>query len=268
LSSEFEVFYFGDLPNRLFGCYHSPTSSPPKSSGIVLCYPMGQEYIRSHRIYHQLAVRLAKIGFHVLRFDYFGSGDSSGNFEKAGLQIWIKNIVEAVNELKYKSKLQRFGFIGLRLGASLSLVAAEICKNINTIILWEPVIKGEIYIEELIAEQHQYVSNLPKDVRNLYTRNTTFNEVLGFPITKALSKELARLDLYSSDYGNNSRVLIVSCEENDQLVKLRKHLSRSAEMVDYEIVPDHKLWLEEPYKAIVPVQTLEKLSSWIDKWMK
>ena len=46
---------------------------------MVLCYPGGQEYIRSRRAFRQLAIRLSSAGFPVLRFDYHGCGDSSGD---------------------------------------------------------------------------------------------------------------------------------------------------------------------------------------------
>ena len=72
-----ETFFFGNPGSPLYGSYESPSASVRRDCGIVLCYPLMAEYLRSHRAFRQLAVRLAEAGFPVLRFDYFGSGDSA-----------------------------------------------------------------------------------------------------------------------------------------------------------------------------------------------
>ena len=48
-----------------------------RQSAIVLCQPLGHGYLRAHRAFRNLAVSLASQGFHVLRFDYYGCGDSA-----------------------------------------------------------------------------------------------------------------------------------------------------------------------------------------------
>ena len=76
---EIEPFYFGTSSKPLFGCYHVPQSALRRDCGVLFCAPMGSEYVRFHRAYRQLADRLAKAGFPVLRFDFYGCGDSSGD---------------------------------------------------------------------------------------------------------------------------------------------------------------------------------------------
>ncbi len=76
-----------------------------RTCAVVLCYPIGQEYIRSHRAIYQLAVRLSQAGFHVLRFDYFGCGDSEGDFEEGSLAQWTSDIHSAIAEIQERSGL-------------------------------------------------------------------------------------------------------------------------------------------------------------------
>ena len=94
------TFYFGPTDKSLFGIYHKPKSMKDRRKGIVLCYPMGQEYIRSHRALHQLAIKLSGTGFHVLRFDYYGCGDSFGYCQEGNLNQWTQDIQIAIQKLK------------------------------------------------------------------------------------------------------------------------------------------------------------------------
>jgi alpha/beta superfamily hydrolase len=75
---------FGSADAPLYGVHHAPQAAPQRT-GIVLCYPFGQEYMRAHRACRQLAMLLAKKGYHVLRFDYSGTGNSSGDVDSASL---------------------------------------------------------------------------------------------------------------------------------------------------------------------------------------
>ena len=48
-------FQFGSSRSPLFGMYHAPTGSKPSSAGVVICQPLGHEYIRAHRTLRNLA---------------------------------------------------------------------------------------------------------------------------------------------------------------------------------------------------------------------
>lgn len=67
---------------------------------MVFCHPLGDEYIRFHRAYRQLAVRLSQVGFPVLRFDLYGCGDSSGDSAEITVQQWLTDIATAVAEIR------------------------------------------------------------------------------------------------------------------------------------------------------------------------
>jgi len=77
-SVEVRPFYFGAPGKELFGCLHAPEPDCCLDCGVVVCQPFGHEYVNSHRALRQLAKRLVDAGFPVLRFDYYGCGDSRG----------------------------------------------------------------------------------------------------------------------------------------------------------------------------------------------
>jgi pimeloyl-ACP methyl ester carboxylesterase len=95
----------------------------------------------------QLAARLVRAGFHVLRFDYFGTGDSYGGPGEGDLASWCGDIETAIEELKEIAGATKVNLAGLRLGANLSArVAAHRPKEINKLILWEPLAADELAI--------------------------------------------------------------------------------------------------------------------------
>src|SRR5262245_385120 len=123
-------FYFGNSQAPLFGIHHPPSTAATKvASGrpgaVLLCNPFGQEAIRAHRIYAVLAQKLSRLGLHVLRFDYVGTGDSSGEVEAGSQARWVDDVVEAHEELAAASEVKRIAWVGLRYGAALAVLAAE-----------------------------------------------------------------------------------------------------------------------------------------------
>jgi uncharacterized protein len=114
---------------------------------VLLCHPMGNEQIFAYRTMRQLAARLVRVGFHVLRFDYFGTGDSYGDTGEGDLASWCEDIETAIEELKEMTGATKVNLAGLRLGANLSArVAAHRLKEISKLILWEPLAADELAV--------------------------------------------------------------------------------------------------------------------------
>ncbi len=137
-------FFIKSLNKNLFAYYHASTNhTSTKERAILLCYPTGQEYLRIFRCFKLLTKRLTDLGFHVLRFDYFGTGDSDGDAKDCNLSFWIQNISDAIEQLKDKSGLNKISILGLRLGANLATQASANRKDIDTIINWDPIFDGK-----------------------------------------------------------------------------------------------------------------------------
>jgi len=144
--------FFGNADAPLYGVYLPPKATP-RNAGVVLCYPFGQEYMRAHRAYRQLALLLSKKGYHVLRFDYRGTGDSSGDIEDGvTAQDWIDDVGLAVNELRESTGVSSIAVVGLRLGALIAGVACAARNDIDQLIVWDPILDGFEYEHELLEE--------------------------------------------------------------------------------------------------------------------
>jgi predicted alpha/beta hydrolase len=92
--------YFGTGQRRLFGVLDPAQARSSQAQAAVICYPWGPEYIFAHRALRHLSRQLAVRGFNVLRFDYYGSGDSAGDESEVRLSGWREDIVAAIEELK------------------------------------------------------------------------------------------------------------------------------------------------------------------------
>jgi uncharacterized protein len=143
-------FHFGSRERRLFGFYEPAQESFSRVRAVLLCHPMGNEQVFAYRTTRQLAARLVRAGFHVLRFDYFGTGDSYGATGEGDLASWCGDIETAIEELKEITGATKVNLAGLRLGANLSArVAVRRPKEINKLILWEPLAANELAVAGL-----------------------------------------------------------------------------------------------------------------------
>jgi pimeloyl-ACP methyl ester carboxylesterase len=132
-------FYFGATGQRLFGVYDAPRSAPIRR-GVVICYPIGLEYYRSHRACCALARQIAEAGMDALRFDYAGTGDSDGEVCDFSAGDWVANVGQAVDELKDMTGLSKVGLVGLRFGAALAARSAVQRNDGESVVLWDPAL--------------------------------------------------------------------------------------------------------------------------------
>jgi pimeloyl-ACP methyl ester carboxylesterase len=173
--------YFGSRDRLLFGAYHAPAKS--KNAGVVLCHPWGQEYLRAHRSFQYLARLLAKNGLHVMRFDYYGSGDSAGESRETSLESWVSDVSSAIDDVKEMVGIRRVKLVGLRLGGSAAAIVASRRSDVDGLVLWDPIVDGPAYVAELCEMA---------GCEETANRDGTL-DVAGFPLTLQLREELAAL---------------------------------------------------------------------------
>ena len=109
--------------------------------------PFAEELNKSRRMISLQAKKLAAMGFGVLVVDYFGTGDSEGDFGDASWDIWKKDI-ELITAWLEQQGVKRVTLWGLRLGAliamdSIALLRNKLGNKLNRILLWQPVLRGD-----------------------------------------------------------------------------------------------------------------------------
>lgn len=255
-----EPFFFGPAERQLYGCYHAPAAAS-RGCAVLLCQPLGHEYIQFHRALQRLAVLLADAGFPVLRFDFRGCGDSAGELKDGSLAAWREDVAEALGELRRRSAAPRITLAGLRLGGSLAAIVASERDDIDSVVLWDPVLNGRAYLEELTRShermlRYAHVRPRPEEMRR---------EILGFELPDGLIAELGHLHLLGAVGLSSKRVLIVESNRNADQSVFRDHLAAQGAVVKYERAnnPHLWVWIEDFGKVHVPRKIIRGIVQWL-----
>lgn len=265
IAPELEPFYFGDPNSVLFGCFH-PVSAEQRNIASVLCPPLGDEAIRIHRAYKQIAFRLSRSGVPTLRFDYFGWGDSAGDDTDATLTRWEADINTAIEEVKRRSGATRVVLIGLRLGATLALQVANHRQDVAGVVLWEPVNKGSDYLQEMEEAHRSKLNYFLADP--VYTSDLTegMTEILGFVLSATMRKQIQELNAVDFIHSKGlTHTLIIERAAVEASMQLRDSLASQSVDVSYQCLDDPAIWGEDPDKALIPGQTLKAITSWFNE---
>ncbi len=183
--------HFGSSSRRLFGMYH-PAAGGRRPRAAVLCNAWGREYMLAYRSIRQLGNLLAAEGYHVLRFDYYGTGDSGGELDDATIEGYESDIEAAVEEIRDMADVADVALVGLRLGGALAArVAARRPRDVKRLVLWDPVDRGQVYVEELLR------TAVPIGHGRRRGPGTTIEEleIRGFPMTVRFLESVRALDL-------------------------------------------------------------------------
>lgn len=258
---------FGPPERRLFGIYHAPQpqAAAPRPAA-VLCNAFGQEAIRAHRFQKALAERLARAGHPVLRFDYFGTGDSMGDDADGDLEGWCRDLHAAHRELQRLAVASRIVWVGMRLGGSVALAAARTAPaELARLILWDPVLDGSHYLGHLrdrhvaslenayILPQHPAPSELARDP------NRYRDEAIGFALSPALRAQLTALSPETHAWpANPADIVVVTDPDTPDGKDLEMVNGRASERVKVLVVRHGTHWTTDTAAntSLVPTAAL------------
>jgi exosortase A-associated hydrolase 2 len=198
-----EPLFLQGSAGRLFALY-IPASYIPASErgnrGVVLLPPFAEEMNLSRRMLRLQAAALAERGIAALIIDFFGTGDSAGDFGDATWEIWIKDVLVAADALRARGCSQ-IGLLGLRLSSILAAAAAlQLPAPCFATVLWQPVVLGRTYLNEFLRIRAltdisgMKPSTTIAEMHLLLERGETV-EVAGYAVNPKLAAVLNVLDL-------------------------------------------------------------------------
>ena len=120
------------------GMLHKPRRKSAPLVIIIHGY-FSSDKLGPARLYVQIARALVAIGFHVLRFDFTGFGESDGEMKSVTLNSELEDgqaVISYMEKLGYKSGII---LLGHSFGSNLSILLAERCKAVAKVLGISPV---------------------------------------------------------------------------------------------------------------------------------
>ncbi|MDD5271586.1 MAG: hydrolase 2, exosortase A system-associated [Methylovulum sp.] len=141
-------FFIQGTQGKLF-CLFAPPKSP-QTEVLVFLPSFGEELNRCRVMVAMQARMLAELGMGCLLLDYYGTGDSEGDFGETRWEQWSQDAQTACGWLEAQG-YQKQSLWGLRLGA---IVAAELAAaspgRFQRLLLWQPVLEGKTLFTQFL----------------------------------------------------------------------------------------------------------------------
>jgi alpha/beta superfamily hydrolase len=260
---------FGPPERRLFGFFHAPQKAMPARAGLLMCYPFGHEATRAHRLFRVLAERLARQGVAVLRFDYFGTGDSPGDDADGEMEGWCSDILQAHAELKRLAEVRSIHWLASRLGATMAVQAAGRAEDLNRLVLWDPIIDGPAYVRELRVEHMAALtaSFYAKD-KSWYRAHpesdtAPLSEAIGFGINGKLAAQLPALRAADLQVPAHAAAVVFANPADQPAAGWCRQQQRASQPIRFEPLVHPIVWTSDPLadSAIVPAEVTQRFSA-------
>jgi alpha-beta hydrolase superfamily lysophospholipase len=259
-----DPFYFRVNEASCLGWFHA-SAAPRRGLGVVMCRPIGYESNCAYGAYTQLAEQLALCGFDVLRFDYPGTGDSSGDDSQPNrVQSWIDSIVCATRELSVLSGNSHVCLFGLRLGVTLAAHAARRMGGVAKIVMWAPCASGRAFARELRAAASNHNRNKSSESSESGLLSTDM-ESLGFLYTAQTMADLDALPGLPDDEPLADHVLILDRDDRPGGNELFVNLQRTGVDAVYAVAPGYSFMMSEPRETLFATETILLIKAWLLK---
>lgn len=240
---------------KIYSVYHEPTISKFNDVGIVLNYPLGQEYMRCHKLYVNIANQLASYGFHVLRYDYEGTGDSDGDFSVLSMESCLEDLDRSVKELREAIGINKVLLVGARFGATLSMIYAKKVP-IDGLVMLSPIINGKKYLKEIEKDYKDWL-------KGSFTKEKYVDKIgmsiFGFQFTHHFLNEIKSIAFTKKDFHFELPVLVMA--NNEEALDC-------TENVTYKRLNNDKFWIKketEESKSLVPIYEVNSIIEWVQQ---
>jgi len=252
---------FGKEGHKLFGVLHTPENIS-KGPGAILFHGFTGNKIESHRLFVKIARRLVPIGATVLRFDFYGSGDSDGDFSEMTFSGEMEDASVALDFLRGQKNVdpRRIGIIGLSMGGGITAcVAGRKPDDIKTAVLLSAVADFSLLLERVNAE-------MPKELEEKI-KLEGFLDYYGWPLGIKFIEELPKIRPIDEIKKFKNTVLIVHGTK-DEAVPIEAAYRYYDTLKDRPVETKLKIIEEADHtynRLIWEKEVLDTISDWISR---
>jgi dipeptidyl aminopeptidase/acylaminoacyl peptidase len=122
------------------GMLHRPPgfSSAQRYPAVVMCHGFTGSRVEPHRIFVKTARQLASQGIVTVRCDFWGSGESDGEFVDVTPETEIEDALAIIEWLRAQAGIDRtrLGLLGFSLGGLVASCTAARAEQIKALCLW------------------------------------------------------------------------------------------------------------------------------------
>lgn len=250
--------YFGTKEKPLLAWLHITNSKQHSSTGVVICPPLAVEYMNSYRSLRYTADYFALAGIPALRFDYHGTGDSSGIEEDQDrLDEWLSSIHLAMDKLKELTKCDKVGLFGFRMGATLAALVAE-KTPIEFLISWAALNNGKKYIREI---------KLIQMTGKIQSEDNSLLEAGGMGYWEQTANDISNINLKNIT-PLAKRILIIPRDEQTNDTELydvwaTKDINDKDIQIEQQYHIGSTLMLVDAHLSVVPHKAIKNIIEWV-----
>ena len=190
---DFEPFWLGAAPRHLYAALHGA----PGATGVLLVPPLLHELPRSRRFLAEVAHEFAEMGFPCLRFDFHGTGDSSGDSDALDFASMQRDLDLAAEALRTRTGVARIAVVAWR-GSALA-VQEWLARGgrAQAVVLWEPIWDGASWLRELIGTDAGERAERPPPRHGIpRISDPADGQLMGFAASPRLRSDLQRSRLH------------------------------------------------------------------------
>ena len=160
-----------------------------------------------------------------------------------------------------------------RHGATLATLAAQLCDDYDRLILWEPIINGKKYLDEVLrghlTVQLAAWGEVRENRKEMRDRILNGGRIFvdGYPISKPLFTEMEDLDLSVNNNSFAGECLILQVCRNERQ-PLRQELSEFASVLSKSSLDrsiEQPFWRETKFFYARAGNLTERTKSWLEE---
>jgi alpha-beta hydrolase superfamily lysophospholipase len=217
--------------------------------------PLLHELSRSRRFLTEVANEFASMGLPCLRFDFHGTGDSSGDAEALDFASMQRDLDVAANALREKTGIERLALVAWR-GSALAVQAwLERGGAAELVVLWEPIVDGASWLQELlVGDAGERASRPPPRPGVPRLTDPSDGQLMGFPASPRLRDDLKQSRLHGDPARGRAPVWAVVRSEAGALpLQLAKVLSLPSGAPSFNVgaAMDATFFLTPPVRDLV-----------------
>ncbi len=256
IEQEQTAHYVQGKGKRLFAWMHTAAQKPlaPRWA-VILCPPIGYEYMSVHRTYRHLAKAFVQSHCVVFRFDYAFTGNSSGRqSQDLTLDSCVGDLEDINNHIQSIFPGIKTCFVGFNFGAAV-IAKASTLMSMDAVVLWEPPVSGRKFNREL-----RVLAGILNDEDS---STAAVDEAAGVFLTEEFCKQLGDYNLAILLLSRIKECLVLSGTANGKIQEIVEQLQTEGRSCQLACYRGHEGMLAYPTETEIPIEAITQQVDWL-----